>query len=81
MPHYVYILKSLKDKKRYIGLTNNIERRLSQHNSGKVTATSKRIPLELIYFETFENRSEAALREKFFKSGKGRVHLNAKNIK
>jgi putative endonuclease len=81
MSHFVYILKSLKDKKRYVGLTNNIERRLAQHNSGKVTATRKRIPLELVYFETFENRSEAALREKFFKSGKGRVYLNAKNIK
>jgi putative endonuclease len=71
MPHYVYILKSEKDKKRYIGLTNNIDVRLSQHNSGKVTATRTRVPFRLVYFEVFDNRCEAARREKFFKSGKG----------
>jgi putative endonuclease len=81
MPHYVYVLRSAKDKNRYIGLTNSIEERLSQHNAGKVISTRNRIPLELIYFERYENRSEAAQREKFLKTGKGREYLNKNGIK
>ena len=81
MVNYVYILRSFKDNKRYIGLTNNLEKRLSQHNSGKVIATRNRKPFELIYFEKFGNRTEAAQREKFFKTGKGRELLNNKNAK
>lgn len=80
MSHYVYVLRSLNDKKRYIGLTNNIKIRLSQHNSGKVTATKNRIPLILIYIEEYDNRSKAAQREKFLKSGKGREFLRKNNI-
>ena len=76
--NYVYVLKSFKDHKRYIGLSNNLERRLEEHNNGKVTATKFRRPFKLIYFEEFNSRSEAAKREKFFKTGKGREFL--KNI-
>ncbi|MDA3861517.1 MAG: GIY-YIG nuclease family protein [Melioribacteraceae bacterium] len=68
-------LISSKDKKRYIGLTNNLERRIKEHNCGKVKSTKHRVPFELVYFENFESRNEAALREKFFKSGKGREFL------
>ena len=71
----VYVLRSDVDNKRYIGLTNNLERRINQHNSGKVKSTKSRIPFKLIYFEEFESRSEAALREKFFKTGCGREFL------
>jgi putative endonuclease len=78
--NYIYVLKSKKDLKRYIGLTNNLERRLLLHNSGKVKATKNRRPFELIYFEKFENRTKAAKREKFLKSGKGREYLNS-NLK
>ena len=75
--NYIYVLKSKKDLKRYIGLTNNLERRLLLHNSGKVKATKNRRPFELIYFEKFENRTKAAKREKFLKSGKGREFLKS----
>jgi len=78
--NYIYVLKSKKDLKRYIGLTNNLERRLLLHNSGKVKATKNRRPFELIYFEKFEDRTRAAKREKFLKSGKGREYLNS-NLK
>jgi len=73
--NFVYVLLSLKDQKRYIGLTNNLERRFNEHNSGQVKATKYRKPFKLIYSESFDNRSEAALREKFFKTGKGREYL------
>ena len=75
--NYVYILTSKRDFKRYIRLTNNLKRRLILHNSGKVQATKNRKPFELIYYEEFEDRINAAKREKFLKSGKGREFLNS----
>ena len=75
--NYIYVLKSKKDLKRYIGLTNNLERRLHLHNSGKVKSTKNRRPFVLIYFEKLEERTLAAKREKFLKSGKGREFLNS----
>jgi putative endonuclease len=75
--NYVYVLKSKKDLKRYIGLTNNLQIRVSFHNDGKVESTKNRRPFELIYYEEIEDRTEAARREKFLKSGKGREFLDS----
>ena len=75
--NYIYVLKSKKDLKRYIGLTNNLESRISLHNNGKVESTKNRRPLELLYYEEIEDRAEAAKREKFLKSGKGRKFLDS----
>ena len=66
---------------KYIGLTNNLDKRILEHNNGKVTATKNRRPFVLIYFENFENKFEAAKREKFLKSGQGREFLNKINVK
>jgi len=76
----VYILKSNKDNKRYIGFTGNIKRRLFEHNSGLVQSTSSRRPLELIYFEEYETKTEAMNRGKFFKTGFGRSFLKKKGL-
>lgn len=73
MPFFVYILLSKKDNKHYIGLTANLELRLFQHNSGLVKSTKNRIPLELIYFEEFENKADAIKREKELKAKKGKI--------
>ena len=81
MSYTVYIIKSSKDNKRYIGCTKNILRRLDEHNNGLVKSTRNRRPLELIYTEGFENKSDAIARERFFKSGKGREYLDKNNIK
>lgn len=81
MDYTVYILKSNKDNKRYIGCTKNILQRLVDHKNGLVKSTRNRRPLELIYNEDFENKSEALARERFFKSGKGREFLEKHNIK
>jgi len=67
----VYILKSLKDNKHYIGCTNDLERRMSEHNSGYNVSTRSRLPLELVYFESFEESEIAFAREKQIKSYKG----------
>jgi putative endonuclease len=81
LSYSVYILKSSKDKKRYVGCTENILRRLTEHNNGFVKSTRNRRPLELIYTEDFENKSEAIARERFFKTGKGREYLDKNHIK
>ena len=72
----VYVLKSLKDGKRYIGYTKDIDRRLKEHNSGKTTSTKLRRPFIVIYTEKFSSKKEAEVREIYFKSGKGREELN-----
>ena len=74
---FVYVLKSLKDNKRYIGMSSNLNRRLLEHNRGLVKSTRNRKPLELIYFEEFEDKSNALKREKFFKTGCGREFLKS----
>ncbi len=69
---YVYILYSYKDLKFYIGFTNNLKRRLTEHSKGEVNSTKDRTPLKLIHYEYFINRLDAVAREKFLKSGYGR---------
>jgi putative endonuclease len=71
MPHYVYILQSLKDNKYYVGETHDVSARLAFHNSGKQRSTKNRIPFKLVLVEEFENRSLALDREKQIKSWKG----------
>ena len=73
--YYVYIFISEKDKRLYIGYTNDIKNRLLKHNSGFVRATKNRRPLKLIYCETYINQGDAKRREKFLKGGKGRGEL------
>jgi len=71
----LYLLLSLKDKRTYIGHTNNLERRLNEHNSGKVKSTKHRRPLILFYVERFKTVAEAKKQEKYYKSGAGRRKL------
>ncbi len=73
--YYAYVLKSEINGHFYKGSTENLYRRVQEHNDGIVTYTSKFRPWKLVYFETFQNRGEAMKREKFFKSGKGREFI------
>jgi len=72
---YVYILISKKDKKLYIGCTNDLRQRIKLHNEGKVTATKFRRPLALVYYEAYFDKREAFTREKWLKTGWGRNHI------
>ncbi|MBO1700430.1 GIY-YIG nuclease family protein [Eubacterium callanderi] len=66
--HYVYILKC-KDSSLYTGWTTDIEKRLKAHNSGKgAKYTKSRKPVELVYKEEFDNKSDALRREAAIKS-------------
>ncbi len=60
---YVYILKSKLDDNLYIGSTNDLRRRLSEHNEGKNRSTKHRIPFELRYYESYQSESDARKRE------------------
>ncbi|MBP8040521.1 MAG: GIY-YIG nuclease family protein, partial [Bacteroidales bacterium] len=62
--YYVYILKSLKDGRFYIGSTADVEKRLLYHNSGRQRSTKNRIPFVLVYSESFEDKAIALAREK-----------------
>jgi len=65
---YVYVLKSKKDRKNYIGYTENLEDRIMEHNSGYVKSTRHRRPLEFIYFEGCLNQRDGLRREKYLKT-------------
>ncbi|MFA5773456.1 MAG: GIY-YIG nuclease family protein [Candidatus Paceibacterota bacterium] len=64
---YLYILKSKKDNNIYIGSTNDLRRRLSDHNNGKVFSTKSRRPFELRYYESYFDESDARKRESSLK--------------
>lgn len=73
--YYVYILKSDRERKLYVGCTKDLRKRLDLHNSGKVFSTKLRTPLRLIFYETFLIQKDAFEREKWLKTGWGRHHL------
>lgn len=75
--YYVYVIQSQVNDRLYIGQTNNLERRLDEHNSGKSIYTKTIKPFTLLYNETFATRKEAVNREIELKSGKGREWLKA----
>lgn len=64
---YVYLLKSKKDGKLYIGFTNDLVTRLEKHNRGEVFSTKGRVPLELIYCEGYKSLQDARKRERNLK--------------
>lgn len=73
--YYVYILKSEKTGKKYVGQTSNLKKRIFEHNTKLTKSTRFGIPWKLIYYEAFENKTDALKEEKFLKSGKGRERI------
>ena len=76
--HYVYVLCSQKDRKFYVGYTKNVQKRVEQHNSGKVRATKRRLPMKLIYWEGCINQQDAASREKYLKTAWGKRYIKVR---
>ena len=72
---YVYVLQSETDEGLYIGFTGDLRRRLSEHQEGKSFSTSCRRPWRLIYYEAYQEESDATGRERYLKSGGGRRFL------
>ena len=75
MYYYVYVLLSEKDQQFYTGYTSNLNERMIYHNDGKVQSTQLRRPLKLIYWEGCLNQQDATRREKYLKSGNGKIYL------
>ena len=72
---YVYILRSQKTGRYYIGQTNNLEDRLLRHNEGRVLSTKSGSPWELVVYYTFSTRWEAMKMERKLKSIKSHRSL------
>ena len=65
--HYVYILKSNQNKSLYIGCTNNLKRRISEHNNDESYYAKRYSPWMLIYFEGYLSKEDAYSREQSLK--------------
>ncbi len=70
--YFVYVIKSIKTSECYKGITDDLNRRVGEHNSDKSRSTKGKGPWALIYSEKCYDRAEARQREKYLKSGFGR---------
>ena len=78
MIHFVYVLRSLKDGRFYVGMTTDLDRRILEHNNGKTKSTKGYRPWELFFSEELETRDLARKREKYLKSGYGKQWIKEK---
>jgi len=75
--HYVYVMRSLKNGKRYVGSTGqDVRVRLRQHNRGQNRWAAQNGPFELLRVEEHVTKAEAVRRERFLKTGVGRQELD-----
>ena len=71
---YVYIIRSINwPDQEYIGATENLKRRLPDHNAGKSTHTAKFKPWELVWYCAFRDKYRALAFEKYLKTHSGRA--------
>lgn len=78
--HYVYVLQSDQDNNLYVGCTNNLVKRVNQHNKGLNKSTKHRKPFNLIYYEKYYSKGVAFKREKYFKTAQGKRELKNKIV-
>jgi len=73
---YVYLLECQKDKSWYIGYSEDLKKRIRDHQSGNgCRTTSMKKDWGLIYYESYHNKADALGRERFLKGGSGRIYL------
>jgi putative endonuclease len=75
--YQVYAIKSRSRNYIYVGLTNNLQERLSRHNSGTNKTTSPYAPFDVIFVEECPDRKAARKLEKYLKSGVGKEFLKS----
>lgn len=75
MSCYVYMLKSLKNGKYYVGISTDVTRRLNEHNSGKLKITSKNRPYQIVFKKEYPDYKAARKHEAWLK----KKSLNYKN--
>lgn len=75
---YVYAIKSKERDYIYVGMTQNIEKRVAQHQKGYEKTTKPYRPFELVLCETYPNRKTAREREKYLKTAAGKRFIRAR---
>ena len=60
---FVYVLRSISDNTTYIGCTEDLEKRINEHNQGKTKSVKHKLPLELVYYEAYNTKTLARKRE------------------
>lgn len=79
--YIVYLLKSKKEPAQYyIGFTQNLDRRLKEHNNGESSYSKRFAPWEIETFLTFRNKFLAENFEKYLKAGSGQAFLKKRLI-
>ncbi len=71
--YYVYVLRG--PKQFYIGSTNDLRRRLAEHEAGESSATKNRGPWKLIYYEASASKTDGLIRERYLKTAWGKRYL------
>lgn len=71
MFYYVYVLQSIKNNNLYIGFSEDLKKRLQEHNHGLNFSTKPYKPWRLIHYEAYRNRRDAERREKYLKTNQG----------
>ena len=75
MKYFVYAIKSELDGRIYVGFSEDVEKRLKEHNSGKTKSTKGFRPWDIIFTQECDSRIEARKLEKYYKSGIGKEKL------
>ena len=75
--HYAYAIKSIERNYLYVGMTQNPNRRVKEHNDGKEKTTRAFRPFVLVHLENYSTRKEARAREKYLKTGAGKEFLKS----
>ena len=60
---YAYIIQSVKDNTTYIGSTEDLRRRIIEHNQGKTKSIKHKLPFRLVYYEAYLTKTQARKRE------------------
>ncbi|KKQ93796.1 hypothetical protein A2865_03425 [Candidatus Woesebacteria bacterium RIFCSPHIGHO2_01_FULL_39_17] len=79
--YYVYILKSSKSGKLYYGYTDNLKRRIKEHQEGKSKYTKSQLPIKLVFYSAFKNKKNAKDFELYLKSGSGKAFVYKRLVK
>ncbi len=78
--YYIYIMTNKRNTVLYTGVTNDLIKRVYEHKSKLVEGFTKKYNInKLVYFETYENPSEAIAREKQIKAGSRQKKINLIN--
>ncbi|TSC88790.1 MAG: putative endonuclease [Parcubacteria group bacterium Gr01-1014_3] len=68
---YVYIIQSVGNKSLYVGYTQDLEKRLKEHNHGLNFSTKPYRPWRIVHFEAYRNEKDAKRRERYLKTSQG----------